>query len=266
MTLLPPRNHPGLPDPGESELSQDGLTEDGFLAGRLRLRQPAAGYRAAIDPVLLAAAVPAAAGETVADLGCGVATAGLCLLVRVPGVAVSGLELQPPLAALATENADLNGYGDRLTVVLGDVAAPPPAFGRCRFDHVMLNPPYLEPGAGRAPQHELRRIATVEGPAALASWLACALGLLRPRGSLTVIHRADRVDRLLALLSTGCGDLAVFPLWPRRGENAKRVLVQARKGSAGPLRFLAGLALHDAVGAYTPEAEAVLRDAQGLEL
>jgi len=112
----------------------------------------------------------------------------------------------------------------------------------------------------------MRRIATVEGPADLAAWIACALGLLRPRGSLTVIHRAERLDRLLALLPPACGDLAVFPLWPRQGENAKRVLVQARKGSAGPLRFLAGLALHDAGGAFTPAAEAVLRDARGLDL
>ncbi|MGF1628753.1 MAG: tRNA1(Val) (adenine(37)-N6)-methyltransferase [Kiloniellaceae bacterium] len=241
------------------------VTEDAFLGGRLRLRQPADGYRAAIDPVLLAAAVPAAAGEHVADLGCGVAAAGLCLLARVPGVAVTGLEVQPPLAALAVENAALNGYGDRLSIVVGDVAAPPAEFAAGRFDHVMLNPPYLEAGSGRAPAQELRRIATVEGPAALESWLACALALLRPRGSVTVIHRADRCDRLLTALA-GCGELAVFPLWPRQGENAKRVLVRARKASSAPLRFLAGLVLHDADGGYTAAAEAVLRDARGLDL
>lgn len=253
MTLLPP--------PGESA-----LTEDAFLGGRLRLRQPAAGYRAAIDPVLLAAAVPAAAGQTVADLGCGVATAGLCLLARVPGARVSGLELQVPLAALATQNAALNGCADRLTVIQGDVAAPPAALAPGGFDHVMLNPPYLEAASARVSADEVRRIATVEGPADLAAWIACAFALLRPRGSLTAIHRADRVDRVLALLSPRFGDLAVFPLWPRQGENAKRVLVQARKGSAGPLRFLAGLALHDAGGAFTPAAEAVLRGARGLDL
>jgi tRNA1(Val) A37 N6-methylase TrmN6 len=242
------------------------ITEDAFLGGRLRLRQPAAGYRAAIDPVLLAAAVPAAAGERVADLGCGVATAGLCLLTRVPGVAVTGLELQPPLAALAAENAILNGYAGRLSVAIGDVAKPPAELGAGSFDHVMLNPPYLEAGSGRAPEQELRRIATVEGAAALETWLACALALLRPRGSLTVIHRADRSHRLLAALSVGCGDLAVFPLWPRQGENAKRVLMQGRKSSSAPLRFLAGLVLHDAGGGYTAAAEAVLRDARGLDL
>lgn len=242
------------------------ITEDAFLGGRLRLRQPAEGYRAAIDPVLLAAAVPARAGERVADLGCGVATAGLCLLARVPGVTLTGLELQAPLAALAEENAQLNGCGERLAVMQGDVACPPPALTAGGFDHVMLNPPYQDPGAGQAPALELRRIATVEGPVPLDAWLACALALLAPRGSLTVIHRADRIGRLLALLTGSCGDMALFPLWPHHGENAKRILLQARKGSAGPLRLRHGLVLHDAAGGYTREAEAVLRDARGLEL
>jgi tRNA1(Val) A37 N6-methylase TrmN6 len=244
----------------------DALTEDAFLGGRLRLSQPAAGYRAAIDPVLLAAAVPAQPGERVIDLGCGVATAGLCLLTRVPGVAVTGLELQASLVDLAEKNARLNGCDARLRILAGDVACPPAALAVDTFDHVMLNPPYLEPGSARASAHEVRRIATVEGPAGLDVWLACALALLRPRGSVTVVHRADRLHRILRPLAETCGDLAVFPLWPRQGEAAKRVLVQARKGSGGPLRFLPGLILHDAGGGYTPQAEAVLRDAQGLIL
>ena len=132
------------------------------------------------------------------------------------------------------------------------------------FDHVMLNPPYLEPGAVRESPQELRRIATVEGPAALDTWLSCALGLLAPRGSLTVVHRADRIDRLLSLLTPHCGDIAIFPVWPRRGEAAKRLLLQARKGHGGAPRLLAGLVLHDSDGAYTAAAQAVLRDAEGL--
>jgi len=242
------------------------LTEDAFLGGRLRLRQPAEGYRAAIDPVLLAAAVPARDGEAVADLGCGAAAAALCLLTRVPGLRVTGLELQALLADLARKNADLNGCAGQFRVVSGDVAAPPVAMVPGGFDHVMLNPPYLEPGSTRTSTHELRRIATVEGAAGLESWLSCAMTLLRPRGSITVIHRADRLDRILGALAEACGDLTVFPLWPHAGEGAKRVLVQALKGSGGPLRVLPGLVLHDAEGCYTPAAEAVLRDAAGLAL
>ncbi len=242
------------------------MTQDSLLDGRVRLRQPAEGYRAAIDPVLLAAATPATADDLVADLGCGVASAGLCLLQRVPRIRVFGLELQPLLARLGDENAGLNGVEDRLSVHLGDVRSPPPAFEAGSFDHVMMNPPYLDPAAARLSQHEVRRIAMVEGEAGLADWIDVALRLLRAKGSLTLIHRAERLDEILSLLSADCGHLTVLPLWPHRAQAAKRVIVQARKGSGAPLRLLPGLVLHKADGAYSAEAEAVLRNAKALSL
>lgn len=242
------------------------LTEDSLLDGRVRLRQPAEGYRTAIDPVLLAAAIPAMPGEQVADLGCGVASAGLCLLRRAPQVRVVGLELQPQLGRLGLENAKLNGMQDRLAIHIGDVLSPPDPVAPDSFDHVMMNPPYLDPAAARISQHEARRIATVEGEAGLSAWVDCARGLLRPRGSLTLIHRADRLDAILAVLSEDWGDLAVLPLWPRRDQPAKRVIVQARKASAAPLRLLPGLVLHDDDGHYSPATEAVLRAAAALPL
>ncbi|NIA70217.1 methyltransferase [Pelagibius litoralis] len=242
------------------------MTEDSLLDGKVQLRQPAEGYRAAIDPVLLAAATPAVAGDVVADLGCGVASASLCLLHRIPEVRLVGLELQPLLGKLGQENAQLNAVEDRLSVHIGDVRAPPASVAAAGFDHVMMNPPYLDPAAARLSQHEVRRIATVEGEAGLAAWMNCALGLLRPRGSLTLIHRADRLDEILARLSGDCGHLTVLPLWPRLGQPAKRIIVQARKGTGAPLRLLPGLALHDESGTYSAAAEAVLRKAEALPL
>ncbi|WP_299615783.1 tRNA1(Val) (adenine(37)-N6)-methyltransferase [Pelagibius sp.] len=235
------------------------LTEDSLLDGRIRLRQPAAGYRAAIDPVLLAAAAPAASGDLVADLGCGVASASLCLLQRVPEVRVMGLELQADLAALAQQNARLNGVEDRLSIVSGDVAAPPAGLAAGSFDQVMMNPPYLDPSATRPVEDKARRIATVEGEAGLAVWMDCALTLLRPRACLTLIHRCERLDEILAYLSPDWGQVSVFPLWPHAGQAAKRVIVQARKGTGAGLRLLPGLVLHDADGAYTEATDAVLR-------
>ena len=242
------------------------MTEDSLLDGRVRLRQPADGYRAAIDPVLLAAATPAASGDTVADLGCGVASASLCLLHRVPDLRLVGLELQAPLGRLARENARLNRVEDRLAVHVGDVMAPPAAMISGSFDHVMMNPPYLDPAGARLSRHAARRIATVEGEGGLEAWVDCAAQLLRPRGSLTLIHRADRLDGILARLADHWGELAVLPLWPRCDQPAKRVIVQARKASAGPLRLLPGLALHDDQGGYSPAAEAILRSGRALQL
>jgi len=238
------------------------VREDALLDGRVRLLQPAAGYRVAIDPVLLAAAVPADAGAPVLDLGCGVGGAALCLLARCPEAVVTGLELHAEPAALAAGNARLNGCSERFQVVRGDVLSPPLRGG---FDHVMANPPHLPADRARAPATAGRLVANVEGAAKLANWVAAALALVRPRGGVTFIHRADRLDELLAALHARAGEIVVFPLWPAAGRDAKRVLVRARRDVRTPSRLAAGLVLH-AAGGFTPEAEAVLRGGAGLTI
>ena len=234
--------------------------EDRLLGGAVRLRQPRHGYRAAIDAVLLAAAVPATDGDLVADLGTGAGAAALCLLARCPGCRVTGFEREPALAALAADNAGLNGVADRFAVVAGDIASlPPDRHGR--FDCVMANPPYL-PKARAATDADS---ATVEDGAALEDWVRVALALVRPKGTVALIHRADRLDELLSLLRRGAGGMVVLPLWPRRGLPAKRVVVRARRGIRAPLVLAPGLVLHGDDGCYTREAERVLRGAQSLD-
>ncbi|HLO78590.1 MAG TPA: methyltransferase, partial [Magnetospirillum sp.] len=133
-------------------------TEDHFLGGRLVIRQPEDGYRAGSDPMFLAAAVPARAGDRVLDVGCGVGTASLCLLERVPGLSVVGLELQPGLAGLARANAQANGFPDSLQVVEGCLTEPPGGVPYHAFDHVITNPPWYEPGTIRPPAAESKAI------------------------------------------------------------------------------------------------------------
>ncbi len=243
-------------------------SEDALLGGRVRLRQPKTGYRAAIDPVLVAAAVPAEDGSSVLDVGAGVGAAALCLAARVVGCRVFGIEIQRDLVRLAAENVTLNGFDGRVEIMVGDLTRPPPRLAAGTFDHVMANPPYLEAGRSRPSPNAAKAAASVESAGDLADWVAFSLKMARPRGSVTFIHRADRLDSLLAQLGAKTGDIVVYPLWPDGdgAKPAKRVIVQARKGTAGPLRLAAGLALHDAAsGAYTARAEAVLRDAAALE-
>jgi tRNA1Val (adenine37-N6)-methyltransferase len=246
------------------------VTEDRLLGGRVRLRQPRrGGLRAGIDPVLLAAAVPARPGELVLEAGCGGGAAFLCLAARVPGVVVRAVERDPALAALAAENAMANGLGpERAEVLVGEVRDRALARAGPRAAHAFANPPWW-PG-GTPPPEPRRRAATHEDGAAAAgleAWTGFLAAGLAPGGSLTLVLPAALFDRgLAALAAAGCGSARLFPLWPRAGEAAKRVLLQGRLGHRGPARVEAGLVLHAAEGAggFTPAAEAVLRDAAAL--
>ncbi|MBF0335001.1 MAG: methyltransferase domain-containing protein, partial [Alphaproteobacteria bacterium] len=184
------------------------FTDDTLLDGRVGLRQPTHGYRAAIDPVFLAAAVSAGAGQRVLDAGCGAGAALLCLCARVPGCVAVGLELQPEMAELARGNLRLNGFETRASIACGDVANPPPGLGAGGFDHVMINPPHLDAAAAQAPPDRAKALAHVEGEADLAAWVAFAARMLRHKGRLTIVHRADRLDSVLAAATKRSGRTA----------------------------------------------------------
>lgn len=239
------------------------LTDDGFLGGRLRVLQPRQGYRAATDPVLLAAAVPARAGQTVLDLGCGAGVAVLCLLARVPGARAAGLERQADYADLARRNAARNALP--LTVAEGDLAAMPASLRTASFDHVIANPPYFPPGGG-TPAREAGREAALREETPLADWIDAATRRLAPGGTLTVIHAADRLPDLLAACDRRLGSLTLLPLAPREGQAATRVICQARKGGRGAFRLLAPFVLHIGPAhdgdrdTFTPAAQGILRD------
>lgn len=238
------------------------VTEGTLLGGRVRFTQPAAGYRAAIDPVLLAAGVPARPGEHVLEGGLGAGAAALCLLARVPGARVTGVEIDPALAAIALENAVANQAA--LTVETADVLN----FRDGRFDHAMANPPYQRAGSGSASPAPTRRRADRETTTdALAAWIAALSRRLAARGTLTLVLPAARLsDAARAMRDAGLGAIALLPLWPRQAEPAKRLLLQGRKSARGGDRLLPGLVLHQANGSFTREVEAVLRDAAPLGL
>lgn len=240
-------------------------TQDLFLGGRLRLSQPRHGYRAATDPVLLAAACPARAGETVLELGCGVGVASFCLGARVTGVRLHGLEVQPDYAELARHNAMVTGIS--LEVHDGDLRRMPPGL-RGSFDHVIANPPYFAPQDGTAARDSGRETAQREDTP-LADWLLAARKRLHPGGWLTLIHLADRLPDILRGME-GFGSIAVLPLAPRPGRAANRVVLRARKGARGPFRLLAPLILHEGPAHladrddFSAPARAILRDGAAL--
>ena len=239
-------------------------TDDALLGGRLTIRQPAQGYRVAIDPIFLAASIPVQGGETVLDVGTGVGAAALCLANRVPEAKIIGLEIQRSNVRLASDNILMNNMRGRVEVLWGDLLQPPPRLAAGTFAHVMANPPYLEEHRANASATAHKQISHAEGNVSLEQWAKFALLMARPKGSVTFIHRADRLHEILSYFQGKMGDIVIFPLWPGPGKPAKRVLIRGRKSTHGPTTLSQGLMLHLPDGRYTDAAENILRNGLGL--
>jgi tRNA1(Val) A37 N6-methylase TrmN6 len=246
-------------------------TDDAVLGGRLRLIQQRRGHRIGHDAILLAAATGARTGDHVVDLGAGVGAAGLALATRIPEATVTLVEIDPALAALATKNIERNGMQARARVAVLDVAAPSEAFAAAGLDpgsadRVMMNPPFNDPARQNSSPDPQRRAAHTAEPDLLSDWIMAASRLLHSAGTLTLIWRADGLDKILIALRSRFGAIAILPVYGRVGEPAIRVIVRASKTGRAPLALLPGLVLNDAAGRPIAEAERVLRDAESLTL
>jgi tRNA1(Val) A37 N6-methylase TrmN6 len=238
-------------------------TRDAFLGGRLTLEQPAAGFRAGLDSVMLAAAVLARPGEQVLELGSGVGAASLCLLTRVHGIHVTGIEMQADLAALASRNAAANSLDSRARFHAATVEQPPADLAPQSFHHVMANPPFFVEGPADPSPDPARRAAHSSDADLLSRWAATARRFLKPSGRYTVILPADRLPAQLAALDKGFGGITVIPLWPDAATPAKRIIVSAKLGSRAPFALHPGLVLHHD-GKNTQAAELILRGGEAL--
>ena len=240
------------------------LTRDAFLGGKLHLLQPKTGYRAGLDPVLLAATVPALPGERVLDLGCGVGAAALCLGARVPGLVLTGVEMQVEYAELARRNG-----GDAFEVITADLMDLPQVIRQRQFDHVLANPPYFDRAAGRAAQDAGREAALGEATP-LTEWIRIAAKRVAPKGRAHLIQRAERLREILAAMTRRLGSIEVLPLAPREGRAAELVIVRGRKNGRAAFRLHAPLVLHEGssherdADSYVPRVKAALRDGAAL--
>ena len=243
--------------------SEERVTEDSLLDGRLILLQPKDGFRASIDPILLAASVPVKSGDRVLDVGTGSGAAALSLLAREPWAWVTGLDIQANLIALANRSATRNQMVERATFVVGDLTSNQLQNRLGIYDHVMSNPPFFESSSGQVPKNKSRALATVESTADLRSWIDFMVSALRDGGTITLIHRAERENEIIDLLQPRCGDVSVMDLVPRQDDGTnKLVVIQAVKASRGSTISRAALILHEVNGDFTNEALAILRDAQ----
>ncbi len=238
-------------------------TTDLFLGGKVTAKQPAKGYRAGVDAVLLAASVPATAGDSVLELGCGVGVASLCLAARVPDLRITGVELQKDYAALARENG--------VDVVCADLRALPVSLRNTQFNHVMMNPPYFDRDKGSAAPDEGRDIA-MGGDTPLADWIDVAAKRLAPKGYFTMILRMARLPEVLTGLQGRLGSVVLRPIAARANTAPHLFLLQARHSGKAPFQMRPNLIMHDGTmhdadrENYTVQVREILRDGTGFAL
>jgi tRNA1(Val) A37 N6-methylase TrmN6 len=238
--------------------------EDRLLAGRLALRQPVRGHRAGTDAILLAAAAPADFAGRAVDVGSGVGAVGLALALHSAQARVRLVEIDPEMAQAARHNIALNGFAARIDVIEADMLARrsvrvAAGIAGGDADLVLTNPPFAEDGSGRASPDLKRAKAHVMARGALDDWIKACADMLRPRGTLIVIHRADALPALLDAMHRRFGAVTVLPVYPRAGAPAVRILVRGVKGSRAPFSIGLGLILHEADGRFTEQAESLHR-------
>jgi tRNA1(Val) A37 N6-methylase TrmN6 len=230
-----------MTDPGE-------FTEDAFLGGQLRLRQPKSGHRAGHDAMLLAAATPARSGDRVVDLGAGIGAAGLAIAKRVAGIELLLVEIDAALASVARGNAVANAIA--ADVIVLDVTSAAETFATAGLspdsvDVVLMNPPFNDPARHRASPDRAREVAHVSTAATVGKWIHAARRILKSGGALTLIWRADGLVEVLTALARGFGSLAIQPVHGDPKMPAIRVLIRATKGGKAPLRIYPALMLND---------------------
>lgn len=246
-------------------LTSHDITQDYILGGRISIRQPSSGYRVAIDPVFLASSINAMKGDTILDVGAGVGSSSLCLALRIPGLKITGLEIQKSMVRLASENIAINNMRNSIEMLNGNLIAPPPRLAAGTFSHVMVNPPYLEEISSSIKYvNENSKISHLQ-KISFETWAKFCMLMVRPNGTITFIHSADKLDSILSIFSGKVGDICVYPLWPGNNDPAKRVIVSVRKNSKKPMKILQGIKLQDSTGKYSRDAEHILRDGCALD-
>jgi tRNA1(Val) A37 N6-methylase TrmN6 len=231
------------------------------LDKKLRLLQPEQGFRTSLDTIMLAAACPAKNGDHLLDAGCGVGAAGFCVAQRLDSLKLTGVDIDAEFIDMATKNAEINNFSEERTAFH---CADIDQFRRQDtpiFDHIISNPPYLNAGEYLNSPHEKKAIAIGhEGSGfTLEGWIRALHRLVKPKGSVTIIHRADYTDQIIKAFGHRFGAVEIIPLWPKQGRQAKRVIIRALKDRKDPCKILPGILLHNDNETYSDIAEDSLR-------
>lgn len=249
----------------------EGLTDDAFLGGKIQCLQPEKGYRSGLDAVFLAATVPAQSGEITLEAGSGTGIASLCLAAGVENLKIVGLDINQQSIDLARQNARRNGFENNSTFIAGDLSKSfrdleKYGIRQNLYDHVFANPPFFAEKAAQVSPNASKAKANIMGQEGLDKWLKFLTAVVKPHGSITIIHRAEALPALMRAFEGRAGGLKIYPLFPKAGQPASRVIVQGLKGSRTQACLLQGQIMHEVDGTFTKQVQAVLRDGQRLKI
>ena len=239
------------------------LTEDDFLGGLVTLKQPKKGYRISSDTVFLSATLKIKPGEKLLDVGAGSGGILSCFEARnkaIEDIGLFGIEIQNDLLELARSNTANAHYFE------GDIMEDVDGCEPNSFHHVVSNPPYYENGKMSASPYETKAIAHGKDMDHLSLWVERCLRMVRPKGYISLVHRADRLDDILTALKSKAGSIIIYPMFPKQGKEANRVIIRAQKCGKGLLSLKSGMIVHKSDGNYTEIAENILRHAHFLDI
>lgn len=241
------------------------FSKDYLLDKQVKIFQPIDGYRASTDAVILSSLITDLRSDSsVLDVGSGTGAISLCLAERFKNIRpqITGLELQPELVELSNQSAQANGFTDFLSFINADISDKKTCPKPCTFSHTITNPPYSEhdmpsPNSSKAFAHNGKEFK-------LSEWINFCIKMLRPQGYFYMINRAEALPEILACLHGKMGEINIIPLFSKANQNAKRVMVSARKDSKAAAIIHRGLIIHNPDSTYSQTAHKLLR--QGLSL
>lgn len=246
-------------------MSCSDVSIDEFLGGRISLKQPKKGYRITSDSVFLAASIVPKKSDKILDVGAGSGAILSCLAARLgedaKSITMHGVELQDDLTTLARENGT-----DCITYFEGDIFKDIDGCEANSYHHVISNPPYYEKGKISASPYKTKAVAHGDDMADLGLWIERSMRMVRPKGYMTVVHRADRLNDIVAVMSEKAGSIIIYPFYSKAGKDASRVIIRAQKDANGLLALKSGMIVHKSDGTYSDEAENILRHAHFLDI
>jgi len=165
---------------------------------------------------------------------------------------IDAVELQPQLADMAERSIGLNEKASQITMHTGDIRQIREIFSHSSFDVITVNPPYFtnnQPLKTLGPHSIARHEVHID----LAGVVAAARFLVKNKGRLYMVHRAERSMEVVTELS-GAGFRIRRLQYVYNDENAETamfVLVEAIFHSQAYVDVLPPFYIYDADGEYS---------------